>query len=309
MLLAHGAFAPVCLALPIIDVFGSMPRASGVGIGVAISFGWCAYFLPVALLAFVHLRSAPFIHLKPDMSEAGGQHPRRLPGAVHDLAIRLGVKPKDDPSHVRLAQTGRMKRNLASDTWMPFTATQTISTHACEFDWRARAGPFGLISGRDALAGGEGRFDIIALGFIPIARAPHTPALVRGELMRYLAEIAWAPHAILHNRALRWRVIDAETLSVGAGTGETACQVLLSLDSDGRIAGAFAPDRPRATTAPILPTPWRGRFSDYRLHGDISLPFAGEVAWDIEGREVVYWQGRIQQWEAPSAGAPSGAMR
>ena len=146
MLLAHGAFAPVCLALPIIDVFGSMPRASGVGIGVAISFGWCAYFLPVALLAFVHLRSAPFIHLKPDMSEAGGQHPRRLPGAVHDLAIRLGVKPKDDPSHVRLAQTGRMKRNLASDTWMPFTATQTISTHACEFDWRARAGPFGCPS-------------------------------------------------------------------------------------------------------------------------------------------------------------------
>ncbi len=59
MLLAHGIFAPVCLALPILDVFGSMPRASGVDIGVAISFGWCAYFLPVALLGFAHLRSAP----------------------------------------------------------------------------------------------------------------------------------------------------------------------------------------------------------------------------------------------------------
>lgn len=60
MLLAHGVFAPVCLALPMMDVFGAMPRASGATIGIAISFGWCAYFLPVALLAFVYLRSVQF---------------------------------------------------------------------------------------------------------------------------------------------------------------------------------------------------------------------------------------------------------
>ncbi len=54
-LIAHGVFAPICLALPIIDAFGAMPRAQGAAIGVAISFGWCAYFLPVAVLAFVYL--------------------------------------------------------------------------------------------------------------------------------------------------------------------------------------------------------------------------------------------------------------
>jgi len=91
-----------------------------------------------------------------------------------------------------------------------------------------------LISGRDALLKGEGRFDIMALGVIPLARAAHTAALVRGELIRYLAEIAWAPQAILHNPALRWEVIDADTLSVGAGSDETACRVLVSLDGDGR---------------------------------------------------------------------------
>lgn len=57
MLMAHGVFAPVCLALPMMNVFGAMPRASGDSVGVAIAFGWCVYFLPVALLAFVHLRS------------------------------------------------------------------------------------------------------------------------------------------------------------------------------------------------------------------------------------------------------------
>lgn len=234
------------------------------------------------------------------MAEGKNQNLSRLPGAVYDLAIRLGVKPQDNPSSVRLTQTGRMKRDLRSEAWMKFTASQTISTRCCEFEWRARAGPFGLISARDALVNGEGQFDILAFGFIPLARAEHTHALVRGELMRYLAEIAWAPHAILHNPELRWQVVDAETLSVGAGTDETACEVVFSLDGDGRIAGAYASDRPRSATAPTLPTPWRGRFSEYHAHDGLWVPSAGEVAWEIDGQQVSYWRGRLEHWETRS---------
>ena len=231
------------------------------------------------------------------MPETDDQCRARLPDAVYDLALRLGVKPDDNRDRVSLTQTGRMKRNLDTQSWMAFTATQTISTRACEFDWRAKAGPFGVISARDALERGEGRLDIMAFGLIPIARAAHTAALVRGELMRYLAELAWAPAAILLNTALRWRADSPDTLAVSAGVGATASEVVLSLDGDGRIAAGFAPDRPRSATAPFLPTPWRGRFSDYRLHRDLWLPFAGEVAWEIAGRVVPYWQGRIEQWK------------
>lgn len=199
---------------------------------------------------------------------------------------------------VRLTQTGRMKGDLSARAWMAFTASQTLSTQGCEFDWRARAGPLGLISGRDALADGEGRFDIVALGIIPVARAAHTAALVRGELMRYLAEIAWVPQAIVRNHDLRWTVLDADTLAVEAGSGEMAFRVLLSLDGDGRIAGAYAADRPRSAVAPTLPTPWRGRFSDYRRHAGLWLPFAGEVAWEVEGRCLPYWQCRLDGWQA-----------
>ena len=221
----------------------------------------------------------------------------QLPAAVYDLAMRLGAKAGAHAQHVRLIQTGRMKTQLDASSWMRFTATQTISTRTCAFDWLARAGPLGMISARDALVNGEGRLDVMALGFIPIARAAHTPALVRGELMRYLAELPWAPDAILHNTDLRWRKDAPDALAVSAGAGETASEVVLSLDSEGRIAGGFAPDRPRSATAPILPTPWRGRFSDYRRHNDRWLPFAGEVAWEIDGKEIVYWQGRIEHWE------------
>jgi len=50
----------------------------------------------------------------------------------------------------------------------------------------------------------------MALGVIPVARAERSSALMRGELMRYLAELAWAPDAFLFNTTLfnttlRWR--------------------------------------------------------------------------------------------------------
>ena len=179
---------------------------------------------------------------------------------------------------------------------MSFTAAQTIATNACAFEWRARFGRFGLVTACDALADGEGRLDVMALGFIPIARTARTPALMRGELMRYLAELAWAPDAILLNKSLRWRVDGPDRLVVAAGSGETAVEVMLGLDGDGRIANAFAPNRPRSASPPILPTPWRGRFSDYREHAGYWLPFAGEVAWVIDGKEDVYWQGKIETW-------------
>ena len=112
------------------------------------------------------------------MTENDRQRHERLPAAVHDLALRLGADPKINRSSVKLTQTGRIKRNIQKESWLSFTATQTISTRECAFDWRARAGPFGVVSARDALTGGEGRFDVMAL-----ARHPHRPrrALVRAH--------------------------------------------------------------------------------------------------------------------------------
>jgi hypothetical protein len=165
--------------------------------------------------------------------------------------------------------------------------------------WQVDANPIRALqrSAIDALYDGEGRLNIMALGFVPIERAEHSSALMRGELMRYLAELAWAPDAILLNPKLRWRVDGPEQLTVVAGSGDTMSEVILNLDNEGRIAGAFAPDRPRSVTAPILPTPWRGRFSDYRNHNGFWIPFAGEVAWKIDGGQEVYWQGRVERWE------------
>lgn len=218
-----------------------------------------------------------------------------LPDAVRDLAERLGATTNG--SVVRLTQAGRMKRKLGTSTWLQFRATQTIATDHCEFAWTARFGPFGLIRVSDTLADDAGRLAVTALGFIPLARAGPTPALTRGELMRYLGELPLAPGAMLTNRHLRWRSDGPDRLVVGAGDGPLAAEVTFTLDSAGRVATIFAADRPRSPTAPFLPTPWRGEYSDYRQHRGQWLPFTAEVAWEVDGISETYWQGRMQSWE------------
>ena len=196
------------------------------------------------------------------MNALDGRLRERLPPAVYDLAIRLGARPDRDPTTARLLQTGRMRQDAAS-RWMSFKARQTINIHRCGFDWHARIGPGGLISVRDALSGGTGALHVKALGVIPIAHASGSLHLTRGEIMRYLAELAWSPDAILHNTELRWREAGPEALVVGAGAEDASVEVTLNLNSEGRIGGAFAPGRPRAGGASFIPMPWRGSFSGY----------------------------------------------
>lgn len=219
-----------------------------------------------------------------------------LPAEVRALAIRLGANPARGPETVILNQSGAMKLDLASARWLPFNARQTMSITSCAFAWRARFYPFGYLSVTDAFENGSGRLDVTALGIIPLVRTQPTSALTRGELMRYLAELAFVPDAILHNHHLRWRADDATTFSVSAGTGKEAVEVSLSLCHDGRIADIYAANRPRSVTEPVLPTPWRGHFSDYRQQMGRWIPFAGNVAWVIDGVETLYWRGTVTDW-------------
>jgi hypothetical protein len=111
-----------------------------------------------------------------------------------------------------------------------------MSVRSCAFAWNARFRPLGYLTVTDALEDGRGRLDVAALGMIPIARSKPGAALTRGEMIRYLAELP--PDAMLHNRDLDWREVDASTLAVTAGCSDTVCEVVLGLGSDERIISA-----------------------------------------------------------------------
>lgn len=187
-------------------------------------------------------------------------------------------------------------RDGAGDRWASFRAEQSISLSRPAFRWIAKTGPLGLITVVDALRSGEPHLEARALGVMTLARPPVTPALTKGELMRYLAELPWAPDALLHNRALSWQVLDPACLRVSAAFGSGSAAVDLHLGDDGLVAAVSAPDRPRMEGDRMVERPWWGRFHDYRSHAGRRLPFRAEVGWRVQGEEVAVWRGLLTAW-------------
>lgn len=227
----------------------------------------------------------------------GGTMPRSeqpRPEPVLALAKRLGVDNGSPVQRVTLTQAGDMRLGKGPDR-SQFHARQTIDLVETGFAWKAKFGPIGIISVRDAYQDNAGSLDVRLLGLFPLAHMVG-PAFAKGEIMRYLAELALAPDAILLNRSLVWSVIDERTLTVAAGPGAGQGSVRIDLDDEGRIGSIFAPDRPFADGRIVEERPWSGRFFDYRLHEGRWLPFGAEVGWTIDGQVVNYWRGTMTSW-------------
>ena len=148
----------------------------------------------------------------------------------------------------------------------------------------------------DYMVGSEAGLEGRLLGAFPLMRITDTDTMFRGEAMRYLAELMWNPDAILFNRQLTWRVLDARTLAVATGEGAHRCEVRLILNEDGDPIGIEADDRPRQIGRKVENCPWFGRASDFRTIGGRRIPTRAEAGWLIDGVEFVYWRGRVASW-------------
>lgn len=228
--------------------------------------------------------------------ESAPSRPARndLPSEVEALARRLGAR--SGSTVARWRQTGSMTLRLGG-SHSAFTAEQTAAVGEVGFVWRARL-PASGVEVFDSVNGDEARLEARLAGIIPVAQLAGSDALWRGEAMRYLAELIWNPDAIFANAALRWKMLDSHHFVVATGEGARNCEVTLILDESGRPGQLEAADRPRMDGNTVVATPWRGRASDWREIEGRSIPTSAEVAWIVDGREQVYWRGRIDSWSA-----------
>ena len=217
-----------------------------------------------------------------------------LPRPVLELANRLGVKPGSLAHRVSLTQSGDMRLGTGPHR-SRFRARQTIDVRQTGFAWRASFGPFGAVSVCDAYAEGAGSLDVRLFGLVRLAHRDG-PAFAKGEIMRYLAEIALAPDAMVLNDSLVWSVIDDRTLSVAAGSGSGYGWVRIELDDEGRIGAISAPDRPFFDGKTVEERPWSGRFYDSHRHAGRWLPFGAEGGWTTGGQVANYWRGTMTSW-------------
>jgi len=219
-----------------------------------------------------------------------------LPHEVVRLAERLGAERKGADASVHLRQTGDMWLKPGAKP-LPFTAHQTVAIDEIGFLWQARFRMAGLpVQIVEHLADGEAGLEGRLFDLLPVAGAVGDDIAFRGEAMRYMAELLWAPDAILFNRQLEWRVLDAHVLTVATGTGARRCEIRLTLDRSGLPAWLEADDRPFLTKGQRIPTAWFGRCGDYRTIAGRHIPMWGQAGWRLDGSDYVYWRGRIEAW-------------
>ncbi|RYF92229.1 MAG: hypothetical protein EON95_13130 [Caulobacteraceae bacterium] len=235
----------------------------------------------------------------PNDPDSGAAPPGRawgpLPPAVRGLALRCGADPPRGAARVLLRQTGTMRADAAAP-WAAFTARQVYELEQCGFEWRARTGPLGAVTVTDALDDAGPRLTVRALGLIPLVRARPDAALIKGELLRYLAELPLAPDAIVANRGLAWEDLGGGVLRVSAAFGDVQAGLTLTLGEDGLVASAFAPDRPRLVGGATVETPWHCTMGDYRARDGRLVPFETQAAWALDGGIVPVWRGRLTDW-------------
>lgn len=195
----------------------------------------------------------------------------------------------------RLSHTGDFNLSETGERWKPFTSRQTVVTRRPGFVWdaRVRMAPGVRVHVHDAYRAGEGWLHAALAGLLDLARQQGCGELARGELMRFLAEAAWYPTALLPSQGVRWEAVDDASADATLVDAAVEVRLRFRFDAAGHVASVRAEARGRGSGASMHLLPWEGRWSDHRVHEGMTLPFAGEVAWVLPEGPRPYWRGRL----------------
>jgi hypothetical protein len=190
-------------------------------------------------------------------------------------------------------QVGNINMSASGQQWKPFTAQQRIVTRRPGFDWDARIMMLPGVPVRihDAYVAGIGTLHAEVLGLFPVADVPNSTELARGELMRFLAEAAWYPTALLPGHGVQWEAVDEQSARATLTDGAIPVTMTFRFHPDGPIDTVRAESRGRMVNGKETGVPWQGRFWDYADRHGMRVPLQGEVAWDLPQGLTTYWRG------------------
>jgi hypothetical protein len=152
----------------------------------------------------------------------------------------------------------------------------------------------------DRYAAGEGTGEVRLLGLVRIA-GEAGPHITEGSALRYLAELPWIPHAMLANRSLGWRELDAQTVEVATRVGSTSVSLRLYFDAEGNAVNTWTDARPHTEgDDEYVPRPWGEVYSNYERIGGISIPTRAEVSWELPGGLLTWFRCAVTSFEAPT---------
>lgn len=206
-------------------------------------------------------------------------------------------------SAVKLSQQGQFNMSETEAKWSQFTATQLVITQRPGFDWDARIQMAPGLNAfvHDTYLLGEGLLHASLLGLFTVADVRGTPEANQGELLRFFAEAAWYPTALLPSQGVRWDAIDDNSARATLTDGATTVSLVFQFNAEGTICCkqqrfAIATMRAEARYRDKLTAmPWCGRFWEYSVRNGMLIPLEGEVGWEYPEGIRLYFKGRVTE--------------
>jgi len=194
---------------------------------------------------------------------------------------------------VRVQHIGTFNMGETADQWKPFTSDQKVVTQRPGFDWDGRVAvmPGVPVRVHDAYIAAEGILHASLFGLFSLVDMRGTGDVAEGELMRFFAEAAWYPTALLPSQGVRWEAVDDRSAYATLTEGDISITMLFTFNEQGLIETVRAEARGRTVGGEVVPTPWQGHFWNYEERGGMRVPLDGEVDWKLPEGAKPYWRG------------------
>ncbi|CAN5633949.1 hypothetical protein BH23PSE2_BH23PSE2_12890 [soil metagenome] len=85
----------------------------------------------------------------------------------------------------------------------------------------------------DSYIAGMGTLHAAILGLFTVAQVQGDGEIARGELMRYFAEMAWYPTALLPSQGVRWAAVDNHSANATLVDGPISLTLMFKFDEAG----------------------------------------------------------------------------
>lgn len=196
---------------------------------------------------------------------------------------------------VSVDHTGTFNMSESGEQWKPFTSTQRVITQRPGFDWEGRIKmmPGLTVRVHDAYIAGEGILHATLFGLLSLVNLHGTLDVAQGELMRFFAEAAWYPTALLPSQGVRWEEVDDTSAKATLRDCEITLTMLFRFNENNLIESVRAEARGRTVGGKVIATPWEGRWKQYELRDGMHIPLNGEVVWMLPEGPKPYWRGHI----------------
>jgi hypothetical protein len=198
-------------------------------------------------------------------------------------------------SAVTVEHTGTFNLKQPGEQWKPFTSRQRVVTRRPGFVWNARIAMFPgfAVYVHDAYVGGQGILNPAILGLFSLSDPVEAGVLAQGEFVRFFAETAWYPTALLPSQGVHWEAVDDRSAKATLADGKVSVVMLVNFCEADLIESVSVEARAAMVGKAIVMTPWEGRMSNYHMRDGMLIPISCEASWLRPKGRAPYWRGTI----------------